>query len=311
MRLHSRRDRSRAIRIISPATCLVDLKAKFSKFTYNASLDWKVNPDLLVYIANRKGYRTGGFGTRATDSGGLVAFRPDSVIDYELGAKYSHSFGDGGYFSTNAALYRSNYKDIQRLVPQTVVVNGLTQVETVVANAAKATIEGIEIETVVRPVRWFELSGFMSYTDPKYKSFIIAGPQRAIACATAQCEVANVADFSGVPKWQYGLTGRLSRDLGTTGQFAAQLNWYHQSSYILNDRPIDQPQGHTPGYGVLNGRLEFNNISASGVSVDFYVNNLLKEKYHVADYSLTSEIGFASSLAGPPRMYGVEARFAF
>ncbi|PJG46123.1 hypothetical protein CAF53_18090 [Sphingobium sp. LB126] len=288
-----------------PATCLVNRKKTFSKFTYTATLDWKVSQDLLVYFSNRKGYRAGGWGTRAQSAAQLVPFNPDTVVDFELGAKYNHRFGNGGSVTVNAALYRSNYSDIQRLVPYQDPVTKL--VFTNVVNAANARIQGFELETTLRPNRFIELSGFLSHTDPKYKRFDIFDS----ATGTTQ-NVAAVADFSGVSRWQYGLTGRLSSELGSIAEEGAvQLTWYHQSKFNIQDRPYRSLYGVTPGYGLLNGRVELNKISGQNINAAFFVNNLLDRKYEVANYSLEREIGFSSRLVGAPRMYGLEVRFTY
>lgn len=287
-----------------PATCFVDLEQKFSKFTYTATLDWKVTPDLLVYFSNRKGYRSGGFGTRATSAAELTPFRPDTVTDFELGAKYSARFGDGGSWTLNAAVYRSNYNDIQRLVP---VRNPDATVSTNVANAARARIQGFEIETSLRPNRHIELSGFVSHTDPQYRNFVVFD-----AALGQPVDVSDIADFSGTPRWQYGLSGRVSADLGGGfGEGAVQLTYYHQTKFNIQDRPYRSVYGVTPGYGLVNGRVELNGIAGSKVNAAFFVNNLLDKKYEVANYSLENEIGFASKILGAPRMYGLEVRFTY
>lgn len=288
-----------------PATCLVNLKKNFSKFTYSATLDWKVTPDVLVYFSNRKGYRAGGWGTRSQSVSQLVPFNPDSVVDFELGAKYSHRFDNGGSVTVNAALYRSNYSDIQRLVPYKDPVTN--SVFTNVVNAANARIQGFELETTVRPNRFIELSGFVSHTDPKYKRFDVFD-----GVSGRTVNVADVADFSGTPRWQYGLSGRMSAALGSVAQEGAvQLTWYHQSEFSIQDRPYHAIYGRTPGYGLLNGRVELNKIGGQNINAAIFVNNLLDKKYVVANYSLEREIGFSSQLMGAPRMYGLEVRFSY
>jgi iron complex outermembrane receptor protein len=67
----------------------------------------------------------------------------------------------------------------------------------------------------------------------------------------------------------------------------------------------------TPGYGLVNGRVELNKIAGQKINAAFFVNNLLDKKYVVANYSLEREIGFSSQLMGAPRMYGVELRFTY
>lgn len=281
-----------------PATCRVDVQAKFSKFTYTTSLDWKVAPGKLIYFAHRKGYRAGGFNGRATVSAQLTPFRPDVVLDYELGAKLDFRMDNGMFLRTNLAAYQQNYKDIQRLAPF-FLPSGF--VSTNVLNAARASIKGFEFETTFIPAKWLELSGFLSHTDPKYKSFITAG-----------VDIAKTATFAGTPRWQAGGTARVNLLTPESfGKTALQLNYYRQAAFPIQDTTDRQPAGLTAAYGLLNGRVEVNDAGGLPINVALFVNNIADKKYSVANYALQYNFGFASYVAGPPRMYGLEVRYTF
>jgi iron complex outermembrane receptor protein len=281
-----------------PTTCFVSLSKDYSQLTYTASLDWKIRPNALIYLAHRKGYRAGGFGTRATAANQLTPFAPESVKDIELGAKLDFRFDNGVFLRTNIAAYHQDYNDIQRLVPFVAAGGG---VSTNVLNAAKATIDGFELETTFVPAAWLELSGYVSNVEPKYKRFISAG-----------VDVSQQAAFAGTPHWQVSTSARFMLPLGpSVGEAAFQLSYYHQSSFSIQDSTDFQPAGQTPGYGLLNGRLELNEIGGKPLDADIFVNNITDRHYSIANYALQYSFGFASYLAGPPRMYGLELRYSF
>jgi len=61
---------------------------------------------LMIYVAHRLGYRTGGWSTRAI-SGFDSTFAPETVGDYELGLKLDWRFNDM-FLRTNVAGFYQN-----------------------------------------------------------------------------------------------------------------------------------------------------------------------------------------------------------
>ena len=286
----------------NPATCMVDLEKSYKRFTYTATVDYKIAPGKLIYFAHRKGYRSGGFGTRAATSSQLTPFSPETVYDFEIGTKLDFHFDNGMFLRTNIAAYKQNYKNIQRLVP---FAQADGSISTNVLNAAKATIEGVEAEGTFIPVSWLELTGTAAYTKPKYKSFLFA-------TANGTVDVANVATFAGVSKWQVSGSARVH--LPTPESFAktaVQLDYYYQSRFAGQDTPDFQPAGQTPGYGLFNARLEATDIAGRPLNAALFVRNLFDKKYSNYNYALQYSFGFASYVAGPPRMYGLELSYHF
>jgi len=282
----------------NPATCLVSLNKNFSKFTYSTTLDWKISSTKMVYLAHRTGYRAGGYGTRSVLSGQLVPFAPETVSDAEVGVKADWNFAGGMFLRTNVAAYRQWYSNIQKQVP-VVVSNGT--IATNIVNAAKATISGFEVEAMFAPVKALELSGSLSYVDPKYGRFLSGG-----------VDISDQAVFAGIPKWQVNASARLNVPIPETmGDLAIQLSYYHQSSFTIMESNIQQPAAITAGYGLLNGRVEMNHIAGLPLDAALFVENITDNRYHAADYALQYNFGFASYFVGPPRMFGLELTYKY
>ena len=108
---------------------------------------------LMIYVAHRLGYRTGGWSTRAI-SGFDSTFAPETVGDYELGLKLDWRFNDM-FLRTNVAGFYQNYSDIQRLVPLVFPNGATTAIE---QNAASAKINGVEGEFMFVPNHWLTLT---------------------------------------------------------------------------------------------------------------------------------------------------------
>lgn len=196
--------------------------AKFDEMTYNASLQYQPTDGVMVYLAHRHGYRTGGFGARGNSQATLGdTFSPEKVDDLELGIKADWDLGDT-FVRTNLAAYSAKYKDMQRIL----LLNppGSAPV-TLTTNAGRAKIQGIEFEAIIRPSPVFELSGFYTFTDAKFQEYV--GP--------------NGDDLSGqifprAPRHSYSLTASLMPPIDPSkGDIRLSVTYRYQSKYDYND----------------------------------------------------------------------------
>ena len=275
--------------------CFLPLSEDFSEPTYNVSLEYRANNDLLFYLAHRHGYRTGGFGARASTQAGLERFfKPETVDDVELGAKTDWYFGDT-FLRANLALFYSDYKDIQRLLTDV----STAPVTTVTSNAGKAKIKGLELEFLFRPIEWLELSGYYSYTDAKFSEFIdFAGNDL------------SSNPIARAPKHLGGATTRVIFPIGrVSDQASLGLRYMHSSGYSLNDdfRPGVSEQ---EGYNLLNLSASATHLFGSGADLFIYADNLTDKEYSFG------ALGFGATSvntrsAAPPRTYGARLRYSF
>ncbi|MGD9664064.1 MAG: TonB-dependent receptor [Novosphingobium sp.] len=137
---------------------------KEDNVSWRVGLDYKVNPDVLLYANVSRGYKAGSFPTLA--AAGFVALQPvtqESVTAYEGGFKAS--LADQAV-QLNAAAFYMDYKDKQirgRLSDP--FFGGL---ETLV-NIPKSRIWGAEADLTVRPAEGLTLSGAITYLNSKIK----------------------------------------------------------------------------------------------------------------------------------------------
>lgn len=279
------------------ANCELPLSVKYSEPTYNVSLDYKFGDSKLVYLAHRHGYRTGGFGARATTEAGLRrTFEPEIVDDIEVGLKADWRFDGGAFLRTNLALYHSEYKDIQRLLQDNTVI----PITTVTANAQKARIKGGEFEFLFRPVMWFEMSGFWSFADAEFKKFI--DPNGVDLSATA---------FSRTPKNTYSLSARLTPEIPDSlgSELSFGVSYFNSNGFVDNDGAA--PTQITYAYDLVNLNAELRNVRGTKATIGLYVNNALNEKYDFAMLDVFSSLGFSARTPGDPRTYGVRLKYEF
>lgn len=287
------------------SNCLLSGKANFQKLTYTASIDWHVTSNLLLYGVTRKGYRSGGFNQSATLQSAtnptvLTPFNPETVTDYEVGLKGNWRFNNGMRAGLNVAAYTNSYKDIQRALTTLVGSRSVT------ANAATATIKGIEVEARFEPTPWIELTGYYSYIDPKFKAFIV--PNNGLYRDTGDF---TRSKFSGVSSDSGGATLRLHDDVpGDNGTLSASMDYYGQTGTYLQDNNFDSvtqtyvAAEYVPGYWVLGGNIAWQNVMGKPVDASFNIRNITNKRYITGGVDgSTSRIGTLSYFIGEPRMF--------
>jgi iron complex outermembrane recepter protein len=125
----------------------LDTRVKESKPTWDASLGYQVTPDKLVYFRAATGFRQGGANNSVTAKQlGVVipdTFGPDTVTSYELGAKTSWA---ERRLTLNGALFSMLWNNMQ--VPG----QDPSGVISFINNAAKARVDGAELEVAARPI---------------------------------------------------------------------------------------------------------------------------------------------------------------
>ena len=207
-----------------------DGRATFKEFTPRASASFKVTPAHTVYASYSKGFKGGGFdprglttaapdtnrnGTRdAQEIYDFLSFDPETVNSYEIGWKASVL---DRRLNISIAAFHSDYTDVQ--VPGSFGFdsNGDGINETfvgVTTNAAKANLNGLEIEALAKVARDFAGAGSalnfgmsFGYIDPQYKRYI--GPTGA--------DVSAQRVFQNTPKYTGSVSMTLSLPMTLVG----------------------------------------------------------------------------------------------
>ena len=287
---------------VFPNNCLVSDHATHDGSSYIFGLDWQVNPDLLAYVVTRQGYKSGGFNLVATQLGAtnsaFFSYRPERVRDLEAGLKSDWQVGEGRG-RTNLAVYGSKYIDAQVLTAA--VVGG--SVQGITANAAKATIWGIEIENTFRPTDAVELNLTYSYLDASYDRYI-----------TPLGNDLTGTPYPNAPKNKLAAGARfrlpLSADDGEVWLGATYT--FQDRMYVgIGDNGPGSPANTQPSYGLLNLRADWYKVMGSKVDLSVFVTNATDKVYPVTWLDLYNALGFATATYGEPRMWGVSARYSF
>jgi iron complex outermembrane receptor protein len=281
--------------------CSFLIETAFTRPSWSVSLNYKLDPSLLLYVAHRHGYRSGGVQNRATSEGSAVPFKPEIVNDIELGVKFDKRLSDDVSLLLNADVYRAYYKGLQRSVSFVSPTNG-TYV-TGFVNAAKATIQGVEAEGTLQFGN-FEFGANVGYTDAQYKKY-----QQALTTGAIQ----DLSDlpFGLVPEWTTQLRASYSQPLSHQGEAITGAVMYQSVSKLFTSESIVRAGAFLPGYHTWDAKLTWANVGGRPVDLSALVTNFTDEKYAPYATNYTASYGMSLRFPAPPRRFEISAAYHF
>ncbi len=273
--------------------CRVDVKkATFDYTPFTVGLNYTPASDRLFYVKWSRGFRSGGFNTRATNSMALSPFNPERVDSYEGGVKLDF----GRSFRFNAAAYHSKFTDIQFVANIPVNVGGVVNTAAIVQNAGSARVNGLETEATLL-LGNLRLNGSLGLIDAKYTSIL-----------PTVVAVTKDSPFQQTPD----LTWSLSADYDIPVSFG---NIHLHGDYSYKDEvaysavPPSDPANLLPSYALINAMATVS-LDQSGLELSVWGRNLANKKYLSRTLDLGA-LGVVSGFPGDPRTYGVTARYRF
>jgi iron complex outermembrane receptor protein len=302
-----------------PNACQNPYSANFSYPAWTAGLDWEVMPDTFVYVKTDKAFMAGGFNTRPVPSTVSPAFQPESNMDVEGGLK-SDMFDH--HLRTNLALFHGWQDDVQRIVNNVVIEDGVPTGTQYVQNAGKTRTYGAELEIKAIPWTGMEVTATGAYLHAAY----VAGTFHELQVLPSG-EVVSV-DRSNetvpqAPKITYSLAGTQTVGL-PFGNLTFHLDyaWRDKLVYTIDTPSPLQPAavqavyaeqnalGVLPSYGLLNGRIALN-LDNPNVEVALWGRNLTNKEYYQQQFDIYAALGIAENFQGDPRTFGVTFTYRF
>ena len=273
-------------------TSAVRTNSESSALTWTAGVDYQVEPNTLLYLTSRRGYRAGGANVSTAP---VAKYGPEYVLDYELGVKSDWRVADRPV-RTNAAIYYQDYSDIQ-------VQRTFTGLQGFTDNAASARLWGGELEALLGVTDNLELGANASYLNIKYTGFAEGVSEDTIADVRSREKLS--------PKQQYGLSARYRLPLDQRiGELSAQVNWNWQAAY-QNILSVSFGSMDIPSYGLLNLAINWDHIGSGPLDASFFMSNVTNKEYIVGGAPLYNALGYVTTMYGEPRMYGIRLRYRF
>lgn len=271
------------------------------KLTPRVVLRYKPTEETSVYASFTKGYKSAIPDFRSTS--GSEYLEPEEVTAWEAGFKYGT-----GRFSAELAGFYYNYRNLQ---------NGYYRVgETILSNAAKSRIKGIEASFRYDFGSGFEVVAAGTYLDARYRDYPTAGYFAPIIVRDTDGDGINdfegfdtsrTVDASGnrvqhAPRFSGNISARYATDLAR-GRLVASANLFHTSRIYFDAAN----QFAEKGYDLLGARVEWTDPSDRW-TVAVFGDNLFDAKYY-------TQIQVGTAAAGPiygePVSYGLSLRYRF
>lgn len=268
---------------------------------------------LMTYFTYSRGFKGGGFNAAIQSEGGadLVPepFDPETLDSFELGAK---SILFDQRLRLNLALFRSNYDDIQQTSQRvTFDAEGNPVTQRLTLNAAKATIQGVEVELQSNPIPGMFVMSTIGYLDTEYDSF-----PNAISDLDGDVIDRSGQGFNQTPRWQTFLAVQQSFPLSPGGDSAGWLDGYitprvewafRSRQHVLGP---ELEAGFQDAYHLLNLRLSYDFLD-NRAQVALFARNLLSEEVLSDVFTLVPTLGSATRWFQAPRGYGGEVSYRF
>jgi outer membrane receptor protein involved in Fe transport len=225
-------------------------RQEFSDTSPEATLSWKPQESLLLYVAYKTGYKSGGFSNSADDVvGGAgvanLAFEPETVEGAETGFK---ALLLDRQVNVAVNVYRYRYSDLQ------VDFFNAQNFALITTNAGSAISEGVELEGEYRPARidGLRLRSALAYNRARYGHYI--GPCYAGQTQAQGCTIAgNVAlqnlggkPTADSPRWSGMLGIDHDRQIGTSLLLGWSTDLRYSDNYSVN--PFAQPLDRQSSY---------------------------------------------------------------
>jgi iron complex outermembrane receptor protein len=260
-------------------------------------LSYHLTQDILTYATVAKGYREGGPlypfpSTCAADLAALglstppTAYKPDSIWNYELGAK---SEWLENRLTVNGAVYYIDWANVQQSI--TLPTCGFD----FVGNFGKASSKGGEVETNYNPIRVLKLGLSLAYNEAKLTSTVPG----------AAGEAGQTLEYA--PRWMGAASAEYTRafDADTSAYLRIDFSSKTREDANYNYQSIYY---NIAGYSLLNLRLGVKRI---GWTAALFVTNAL-DRHGETDLPLSNGVDLSTQrriALNRPRTIGVDFRF--
>jgi iron complex outermembrane receptor protein len=271
-------------------------RKNWDEFTPKVGLRFQVNDDLMLYALYSKGFRAGGFSGRpGTYEAAGTPYNPETVDNYELGMKSELM---DNRLRLNVSVFQMDYKDKQE--EQSVPTSQGTGQQTLVLNASKATIKGMEVDLNWLLTDMFSIEGNLGLLDAKYDELIDPVTQKDLSYLKLRRAPDVTATIT--PVLTFKMPG---------GELAARASWHYIDDVELTF--LNSPQSHVSSHSTLDASLIY--TFNENFSVGVYGLNLNKDNSWTQAYDVGTSVDFAGlwtyTAIRPPRTYGLVASYNF
>lgn len=261
-------------------------------WTGDITPQYKITKDILVYLRYAHGVKSGGFNTAANRPEALNVVEPETLDDFEAGAKTAFF---GNRLIVNATAFHYLYKDIQINVvgplPPTNVATSYLQ------NVEEGRADGAEFEVEVHPIPELHITGNIGLLDTEFTKFVVSNTDTD----NSGNRFVRSPTFTSFLRVQ----GEIPLPLGNRPPtLIPTLDWRYTSKQVHFTTNQDDPLLGTKAFSMVNAQLSLASNDEK-LLLTGWVKNLLDVEY--ISHSLPAAAGAtgAVTMASDPRTFGV------
>ena len=271
------------------------------QFTPRVSVSYLPTPDVTVYAAYSRGYKSGGFDMRGDaflTPQTVNGYDPETVDAYEVGLKA---------YALQRALYvgiAAFYSDYRNQQVTTQVVAPGPSVASFVDNVGDSRISGVEIEARATVSPNISVAAMASYINADFKRFL------TFDLATNQfIDVADQRVFQNTPQFTFMVAPTFTHGLGGgTISFTPSVSYRSDYSQFEIPNPILDEDGYT----LVDAALVWTSANQR-YQISLVGRNLTDSRYRIGGYNFPGALFGNSIIAfyGPPRTFTLSAEVRF
>jgi iron complex outermembrane receptor protein len=244
------------------------------------------NEQVLIYAKYARGFKSGGYNADfMTDGLEFFEYEDESVDSYEIGIK-STLFDDT--LQLNATGFISEFDDYQvfQFVTNSEGANTLQ-----LTNAAQATTQGVELETVYIPTARLRFIVNATWLDASYDEFANPDPEQPDF---------DDNDLPYAPEWKMFAGVQYIQPIGDLGNLTLNVDYSYTDDQYSD--PSNSEVDGIDSYGLWNARLAWTPISERW-ELAAWGKNLSDKEYNTVNSDNFLET--PRTVWGPPQLYGL------
>jgi len=256
------------------------------------SIQYQWSEDVMTYASFSRGFKSGGFNGRPTQSALVETFDPEFVSSYEAGIKTELL---DNRLRLNIAAFYMDYTDMQINVISFSKNTGTLVLRT--DNVGAARIKGVEMDFQAAPAEGWLIGGNLGYLD-----FSIIKLDPTVVGVTKNSKGVRA------PEWTMSAYVEYSWQIQNDAEVTLRGDWSYESksfSDITNTSSIIRVP-----HSIFNARVSYNMVEA-GWEISLFGTNLGNKRFINSGSSDLNSFGFTEAIYNRPREWGLSVKKIF
>lgn len=274
-----------------------DPEVDFDDVSPRVGVDYQFTNDIMGYFTWSRGFRSGGWNGRPQTQAGIGPYDPEQLDNYELGLR-SDWFDNR--LRVNATVFYMEYEDKQEAIIRQSPVSLAT--ETIVQNAASATVSGVELEMQAMLGNNLQLRSAIGYLDAEFDEFLNEAGE----------DIQDQRNFSYTPEWTISVGGDYYipiERLGAEVVITANYKWTDEYATDPIVDPLGLEREIIDDYGEFDFSVTYDKTTAADNSyqISAFVQDAFNDEGRI--FRVTNAGPWVFGDQEPGRTWGVELTF--